>query len=187
MMNFKKLKINNETSPLLTSPSMESKTTSQTDENLSLNESPPPSSQPDTPPTHFDSLIHDTSQDKIDTAIGESGSIKIGKEEFYKMFLFCFTAGHNVTKLNSLIVKESDGGALNCSNALYETIDEIPALHFILNPSGKWGARIISIVLFALPMAQNVRAEIAARQKQPDSKPQNNEAVPIDFPKYSGL
>lgn len=117
-------------------------------------------------PSHFDDLIAEEEPQGAGAILAENGAV-LSEDDFHKVFVLCFTVSHNVTKLNSLKVEDGDGSARNCSKAIYDTILEIPALHFLLNPSGKWGQRAFMIGSFALPMAMNVRTEIAARNVRP--------------------
>lgn len=89
---------------------------------------------------------------------------RLSKEDFHRVFCTGFTVSSHVTGLKSLAVDEHDGKARAASEALYETILDIPALHFMLSPGGKWGGRIMAIAAFAIPMARGVQDELVARR-----------------------
>lgn len=132
-------------------------------------------------PDHFDDLI--------DAAPGAGGGGidtpappgRLDKENFHKLFIGVFKVCSLGTGLKSLHVEASDDTAHAASDALYETILDIPMLHFLLEPQGKWMGRAVCIGMFVVPMTMNVQAEIAARTAKP-SRPGNDGAVTIpDF------
>lgn len=88
----------------------------------------------------------------------------LDKESWHKVFCAGFCAASSMTGFQSLHVDETDGRAIGCTDALYETFLEIPALHFLLKPPGKWAARAFAIGAFTLPMAKGVQMEIAERR-----------------------
>jgi hypothetical protein len=98
-------------------------------------------------------------------ADGMGNALVLKPDEFHKMFCFAFNMGSTISGLQSLAVDDKDGAALACSSSLYEMCLEIPALHFLVSPQGKWGTRIIGIGAFAVPMALAVAKE--ARERQP--------------------
>ncbi|WP_298334135.1 hypothetical protein [Asticcacaulis sp.] len=51
------------------------------------------------------------------------------------------------------------------AQALYDSIVDTPSLHFLIKPETAWGARILAIGMFAVPMARGVQAELAERRK----------------------
>lgn len=125
-----------------------------------------------------------------DLAVGSSGGSSGGgdspsvtlldKESFHGLFIGVFTVAEIATRLTSLHVEASDDKARAASDAIYETIYDIPALHFMLQPSGKWLGRIACIGMFVAPMSLNVSAELAARggSKKPSSR---GELIVPDF------
>lgn len=95
----------------------------------------------------------------------------IGREEFHALFCTAFCTGSYLTGLQSLMVDSSDGGAKACTSALYDTILDVPALHFLLMPQGKWLERVIAIGTFAVPMSLAVSAEMKAKRAAKGKKP----------------
>jgi len=121
-------------------------------------------------PSHFDDLISgETMQlpmgDPMETHGETVSSQMLSKDDFYKMFLGGFAMGHAYSKLESLKVEADNQSALNCSNAMYDTIADIPALHFLITPQNKWLERSIAIGMFTIPMAIAVKAELQLRQE----------------------
>ncbi len=98
-------------------------------------------------------------------------SVMLRKEDFYSLFRTGFKISHNVTGLKSLDLPEEDKGAKDCSDALYDCVVDIPALHFILMPGNKWLERSIAIGAFSIPMVISVKGELQAR-RQPKPKTQ---------------
>lgn len=122
---------------------------------------PSSASSPIDLPDHFDHLIEGAAQ--AEAAASAPPSSRISKDEFHKLFIGGFKAAHHITRLQSLNVPD-DGAAQAASAALYETIVDIPLLHFMLNPGGKWGQRIVAIGVFTVPIAIGVNAELADRR-----------------------
>jgi hypothetical protein len=123
-------------------------------------------SSPTETPTHFDHLILRASDIDETIAVGAvPSSVILGREEFHNLFLTAFTVSHNLTGLQSLkIGEEREGAAKACSYAVYDSIMEIPSLHFMLQPQNKWFERAIAIGAFTIPTAIAVRAELKLRR-----------------------
>ena len=121
---------------------------------------------PNDTPTHFDSLL--TAPELPSSEGGgdiSNSAAMLQPEEFHKVFCLAFNVGSAVTRLKSLTVNEGDDRAINCSRAIYDTCLEIPALHFLLQPGGKWGGRILAIGAFAIPMSLAVKDELQERHR----------------------
>lgn len=130
-------------------------------------EPPLNTSSPNESTTHIDRLIADTEDSLAGAPIGgaiapTAGMLK--KDEFHKSFIAVFKFGHGMSGLQSLhIPPERAGAAEECTSALYESIIDIPALHFMLKPGNKWWGRALAIGTFTIPMAIGVSAELRAR------------------------
>ena len=109
--------------------------------------------------------------------VAQASSTMISKENFHTLFCGGFTAASHMTKLKSMAVDASDGGAIACTEALYDTILDIPALHFLLNPYNKWFERAIVIGAFTVPMAAGVAQELKARKGAKTEKTANTSNV----------
>lgn len=132
----------------------------------------------DTAPDHFDDLIQGEETAEHVEQVAQASSTMMSKENFHTLFCGGFTAASHMTKLQSMAVDASDGGAIACTEALYDTILDIPALHFLLNPYNKWFERAIVIGSFTIPMAGAVGKEMkekkAAKQSSKGQKQQSN-------------
>lgn len=89
----------------------------------------------------------------------------IGADDFTKLFFAGFNVAHGVSGLQSLKIPEGDSSATACAAALHETIMDIPSLHFLLMPQGKWIPRIMAIAAFTIPVGRGVADEMRQRRK----------------------
>lgn len=121
------------------------------------------SSQADAP-THFDGLIE---QAQATDAIAQAPAapVMLGSDEFTKLFFAGFNVAHGISGLQSLKIPEGDSSATACAGALHETIMDIPSLHFLLMPQGKWIPRIMAIAAFTIPVGRGVADEMRERRK----------------------
>jgi hypothetical protein len=88
------------------------------------------------------------------------------KEEFHKVFIGGFKAGHALTGFKSLDIKpDREAKAEACSHAIHESIVDIPSLHFMLTPNSKWWGRAFSIGTFMVPTVIGISIEIKARKQ----------------------
>lgn len=87
----------------------------------------------------------------------------IDKAGFTTLFFGGFRAAHLMTGLNSLHVPEGDKGATAAAEALHDTIMDVPALHFLLQPQGKWLTRVFVIGSFVVPLSLATARELKAR------------------------
>ncbi len=127
-------------------------------------------------PTHFDALCVEIPEEQpignsIEKPIEQPIELKLQKDDFHKMFLTAFAIGEKMTGYSSLHVEPTDESAKGCAYALYECIEEIPALQFLLKPQNKWFDRGIAVGAFAIPMAIAFTHERQMRMK-PVEKPQ---------------
>lgn len=131
---------------------------------------------------HFDELLDEPEI----SASFESGSTivpgMLDKEGFHALFIGAFKVANLMTQLNSLNIPDGDVNAKAASDALYETIRDIPALHFMLQPQGKWMGRAMCIGMFAVPMAMNIQAELMARHGGAKQSAKSDE---LNVPNYN--
>lgn len=115
-------------------------------------------------PEHFDVLFDGPDLPGGGNPPGEPpGPAILGKDEFFLVFIGGFKVAAIVTHLKSVEVNQDDRTARAACDAIYDTLNEIPALRFMLEPQGKWMGRVMAIGMFTVPMAMNVQAELAAR------------------------
>lgn len=122
-------------------------------------------------PEHFDALF-DNPEIQAGPMPGETPAPGIlGKDEFFLVFIGGFKVAAIVTHLKSVEVNQDDRTARAACDAIYDTVNEIPALRFLLEPQGKWMGRVMAIGMFAVPMALNVQAELSARAPKKPAQP----------------
>lgn len=145
-------------------------------------ESSSPETQTSEAPKHFDDLITGSDIAGNEQPDGVSpnspaSSGKLRKQDFQKLFIGCFSGASLFTGLKSLKLPNGEvdeRAALECSDAIYDTILDIPALHFILHPANKWLDRVSIITIFSTGMVRAVAMEKA--QQQPPDEPQSSGA-----------
>jgi len=127
---------------------------------------------------HLDDLIGDQEEVEQETEAETARQNMLGADDFHALFCVGFSTASHLTGLKSLHVEKTDGSAKACTQALYDTITDIPALHFLLMPQNKWFERAFAIGSFTVPMAISVSRELAApaaaqesenRQSQPEA------------------
>lgn len=128
-------------------------------QNQSQGENDPDGSQPiSTEANHFDDLL------KEELGQGdETGIAVLSKDDFFRVFCGVFQAASLATGLKSMNVESSDDRACGASGAIYDTIQDVPSLRFLLSPQGKWFQRVLIVGAFAVPMAQAVGIEMGER------------------------
>lgn len=105
---------------------------------------------------HFDDVIGKAPE----TVAGQgAASTLLSKEDYHALICGCLKTGSILTGFKSLDIDPNDERNRKGTGAIYETISEIPALAFMLNPQSKWLDRTLSIALFVLPIAQGCAAE----------------------------
>ncbi len=123
-------------------------------------------------PTHFDSLINEN--------VGEDGieydERQLTRDEFTLGLCGSMQAAGHFTGLRTLqAVSSSEQRNVDGCHALYDTIQDIPVLHFLLSPGGKWFGRVMAIGAFTVPIVMGVKAEIAAKQELAQQKEEKAE------------
>ncbi len=115
-------------------------------------------------PDHFDDLIDDEIEHERAQEIEQLSSEMLECDAFHQVFCTGFTTASYLTGLKSLAVDKNSGEAKACTQALYDTIRDIPALHFLLMPQSVWLERAIAIGSLTVPMAIGVSNEIKAKK-----------------------
>lgn len=67
--------------------------------------------------------------------------------------------------LDAFKIPADDASARAASDALYETCEDVPWLHWMIQPEGKWMQRAFVIGSFFAGTAQNAAAELGERSK----------------------
>jgi len=101
--------------------------------------------------------------------VGPDGLITA--DVFAEGFKIAFSVAGDLTGLETLKRAPEQATADPAAAALYETCREVPWLHWLLRPEGKWLQRVIVLGAFAVPVYAGCRAELAARgaAKAPDN------------------
>lgn len=77
------------------------------------------------------------------------------------------TLGGHLTGLQALLASPDAPTFPDAARAMYETIEACPPLHFLIRPGGLWIQRAAAVMVWAVPVASGVRAELRARQAVP--------------------
>lgn len=159
-----KLKIGKTTAEETTEPTQESQNSNQSQEEA-LEKPSKTSSAGDDTVNHFDEFLEEAEANEQEAIQAEIIEKILSREEFNKMFVTGFQMSSHLTNLQSLYVENQDGRARACSDALYDTCLEIPALRGLLMPQNKWLERGFAILAFSVPIGLNVRNEVFTRQQ----------------------
>lgn len=129
-------------------------------------------------PDHFDGLINESAAPMPD---GTSEAV-LSKADFHSVFCGGFQAASAMTGYKSLRVEKSDDHAKAAADAIYDTLNEIPALQFLLKPQGRWMQRAVIIGSFAFGMSRAVAEE--RMQRLAAAGELQAEAGGLDIPDY---
>ncbi len=109
----------------------------------------------------------------VSEAEGGAASLPVGAdglltfEGFNEGFKAAFLIGGDLTGLQTLKAAPDQATAVPASRALYDTLKEIPWMHWMLHPGGKWMQRAILIGAFSAPLYLGCREEMKARRAKP--------------------
>jgi hypothetical protein len=95
----------------------------------------------------------------------------LSPEAFQAGLEAAFSLGGHLAGLSTLLRAPADPTFPPASRALYDTIRDVPALHFLIKPGGVWIQRAATIGLFAVPVAIGVGQELRARRARPVNDP----------------
>lgn len=119
-------------------------------------------------PDHLVGLIGNdfNPEEEFDENIGHDNSI-LGKEDWSKLIAQGFMFSGVVFKYETLkAVSYSDDVTKEAFHALYDTFYDMPRMHFVLRPFGKWATRAAMISAFALPLGAGLNGERKARKAE---------------------
>ena len=105
----------------------------------------------------------------------ERASLRLSKDDFRKSFFGMHSAaaaftGRKALALPNSHVNEDIGNEV--SDAIFETIEDIPMLHFMLEPNNKWIGRAFVMVVYVQGMRNALAAEKGAINKQANKQKQ---------------
>lgn len=122
-------------------------------------------SSPNSGPAHLDALLDGPGAgESFDQAAAPSPA-RLTRDEFATAFRGGFQAAHEFSGLKSLDVSDKEDRARACAFALYDTILDIPSLHWILDPRGKWAGRAFAIGMFVVPVGASVARELREQKR----------------------
>lgn len=139
---------------------------------------------------HFDALLSGGGDDLAGESggalavSGDNGAM-IGKDDFHRLFVGGFDAAGEMSGIKAMKVTESDKRAKAASDSLYDTINDIPMLRPLLNPSNKWYGRAFNIGFFFWCMSRAVSEEIQQRQAEQQQAQTGESKAGVDIPRYN--
>jgi hypothetical protein len=98
----------------------------------------------------------------IDAAAAAAGLFD--RETFFAAFVQGQTIAGTFLGLQTLIQAPKSDGARPAADAIYDSLVETPALHFLLKPGNKWIGRAVVIGAYAGPVVIGCKAELAAKR-----------------------
>lgn len=117
-------------------------------------------------PTHFDELIEGAESAERVEQQQAIKSTMLREEDFRVLFVKGLSGLSMVTGIESLRLPNTHvdvRGAEDCADAIYGTIVDIPALHFMLSPGNKWLERAFVVGMFSFGMVKAIEAEALAK------------------------
>lgn len=125
-----------------------------------------------TSPDHFDDLLG-----LEQPAAPEPSNILLTQDQFRQSFIGLHGMTSSFTGLKSIALPNNrinEGTANEIADTFYETILDIPMMHFMLQPSNKWLGRAICIGIYVQGMRGAISEELQERAKkaQPEKKQQ---------------
>lgn len=165
----------------------------------SPSESPSPSNQSfgsnsdgDDDTAHLDALAAELRGDApgdaapepdVPSGAGVGADGLLTRETFAQLVGIAFSFGGDAAKLDTLKTAPGRDTFAPAVAALYDTIRDVPALHFLLKPSNVWMQRAFVVAAFAVPVASGCRAELSARRAAtaptPSAEPGAPPAQPV--------
>ena len=119
------------------------------------------SSQPQNDePSHFDDLIEDQERVTIRSGV-------LPKDEWSKGFIALHGMGAAMSGIKAIALPNEridEATALQVAETFYDMLLEIPMLHFMLQPGGKWLGRVMIINMYAHGMRMAIGAELHERR-----------------------
>lgn len=134
------------------------------------------SSQATNEPSHFDDLITSAEKVEAEQEFNEVSSSMVTLEQFQQSFTGLHGLASSLSGIKAIALPNSGVSqevADQTAIALYETIMDIPMLHFMLQPGNKWLGRSFVMLAYVQGMRIAIREELGAKQKKTQqTKPQ---------------
>lgn len=136
---------------------------------------------------HIDELIAGFEEVEVQKEIEKRTASLMNKDEFKALFFGAGNVCHVWLNYDTLLTLNSDNPqAVEAIEALYDCINDISQLHWLLKPGNIWFQRAFSIGFFFVPFAMGIRKDIEAKKKL-QHKPiipqpqQHKEHIVVDF------
>ena len=137
-------------------------------------------------PSHFDHLIAEIDEQEAEQAQEQAEeehkaltSKMLTRDEFRDSFVGLHGAAAAFTGIKALALPNSHintATADEVSDTIYETILDIPMLHFMLYPGNKWLGRGFVMVMYVQGMRNAIGEEVAARNNAQSEKSKSSTA-----------
>jgi len=109
-------------------------------------------------------------------SIGVGSDGFITPEAFHQGFLFGFVCAGELLNLDTLRGAAKRETAEPASRAIYDTIRDMPSLHFMIQPGAVWFKRLMTIGAFVMPLAVECTREI--KQARANVAPPSTDGEP---------
>lgn len=143
------------------------------------------SSQATSETSHFDHLIDEAETEHAQQRQAEVSATMITKDQFRQSFIGLHGMAASFSGVQSLALPNShvnEQTANEVADTIYETIMDVPMMHFILQPGNKWLGRAFVMAVYVQGMRGAIAAEMATRtpQKAQPKKQQSQPTKPAD-------
>jgi hypothetical protein len=124
-------------------------------------------SSPETEASHFDELINEAENVEQERELAAVSSTMLTQDQFRQSFIGLHGMAATFSGIQSIALPNSriDGATANeVADMFYETILDVPMLHFMLQPGNKWLGRALVMTVYVQGMRGAVLAEIAEKR-----------------------
>lgn len=118
-------------------------------------------------PSHFDHLIEKGDDPSPDHAPAPQNQL-LSQEQFRQSFIGLHGMAASFSGIKALALPNShinEGTAHEVADTLYETIQDVPILHFLIQPGNKWLGRALVMAVYVQGMRGAVAQEMAEKRK----------------------
>ncbi len=152
-----------------------------------------PSSAADPHQTHLEALATDLETAEAETMAeteaapaGEVGGVPVDGQGFVTRGAFPEYWGQGLRLAGLMSGLETLRGSPDqptwpeAAGAIYDTLRDMPSLHFLIRPGGKWMQRAALVAIWGLPVATGCVAELRARKSPKAGRPANDDGPPLE-------
>ena len=126
--------------------------------------------------THFDDLIEGANSEEVAQEQAIINNSLVPRDEWCRGFIAIHGIGATFTGIQSIALPNSQiniATAQEVAETFYDMILEVPMLHFMLQPGGKWLGRIFVVGAYARGMSVAVGTEMRERREISENKNSN--------------